>query len=110
MFKQQYTSVVENRSCGNFDSSRKYPKKLFGPMFISWSNCPLRTVVLYAQSESYVYRESSAEANCHWPSGKALPTRVLARISKMHVQNSNSKISARPDLAISTSNHYNNFI
>ena len=30
----------------------------------------------------------------------AVFTRVLARISNMPVQNSNSKISARPDLAI----------
>ena len=48
--------------------------------------------------------------DCSWPPGKSRPernepenwsadTRVLARISKMPVQNSNFKISARPDLA-----------
>ena len=33
--------VWEDGSGGNFDSSRKYSKKLFGPMFYSWCNCPL---------------------------------------------------------------------
>ena len=28
-------------SGGNLDLSRKYSKKLFGPMFYSWCNCDL---------------------------------------------------------------------
>ena len=59
------------------------------------------------------YRSSALSRRCHsqqglWSSLKVsfdeyihtLGCRVLARISKMPVQNSNFKISARPDLAI----------
>ena len=33
---------MEVGSCGDLDMSRVYPKTLFGPMFYSWWNCPLR--------------------------------------------------------------------
>ena len=41
MFKQQYTSCVKVGSGGNLGLSREYSKKLFGPKFHSWFNCPL---------------------------------------------------------------------
>ena len=44
-FKQQYTSNMEVGSCGVFVMSRDYPKTLFGPIFQSWWNCPLRVEV-----------------------------------------------------------------
>ena len=41
VFEQQYTSCMKVGSVGNLGLSREYPKKLFGPMFYSWWNCPL---------------------------------------------------------------------
>ena len=45
-------------SGGSFGLSREYHKKLFGPMFYSWWNCPLRmltriNVISYRQKENY---------------------------------------------------------
>ena len=40
-FKQQYTSCMKDDSGENLGSGIKYSKKLFGPMFYSWCNCPL---------------------------------------------------------------------
>ena len=42
MFKQQHTSCAKVGSGGDLDLSREYSKKLFGPMFYSWCNCPLK--------------------------------------------------------------------
>ena len=43
VFKQLYTSSMKLGSGGNLGLSREYSKKLFGPMFYSWFNCPLRS-------------------------------------------------------------------
>ena len=42
VFKQQYTSCVKVGTGGNLSLSREYHKKLFGPLFYTWWNCPLR--------------------------------------------------------------------
>ena len=42
--KQQYTSCMKVGTGGNLDLSREYHKKLFGPLFYSWWNCPLRLI------------------------------------------------------------------
>ena len=39
--KQQYTSCMKVGISGNLDLSREYHKKLFGPLFYPWWNCPL---------------------------------------------------------------------
>ena len=42
VFKQQYTACMRDGMLGNqLHLSREYSKKLFGPMFYSWCNCPL---------------------------------------------------------------------
>ena len=40
--KQQYTSCMKVGTGRNLDLSREYHKKLFGPLFHSWWNCPLK--------------------------------------------------------------------
>ena len=40
MFEQLYTSCMKVGRAGNLGLSREYPKKLLGPMFYSWWNCP----------------------------------------------------------------------
>ena len=41
VLKQQYTSCMKVGTGRNLDLSREYHKKLFGPLFYSWWNCPL---------------------------------------------------------------------
>ena len=41
VLKQQYTSCMKVGTSRNLDLSREYHKKLFGPLFYSWWNCPL---------------------------------------------------------------------
>ena len=36
----QFISCMKVGSGGDLDLSREYSKKLFGPMFYSWCNCP----------------------------------------------------------------------
>ena len=44
VIKQQYTSCMKVGTGGNLDLSREYHKKLFGPLFYSWWNYPLKKV------------------------------------------------------------------
>ena len=44
VFEQQYPSCMMVSSGGNFGLGREYHKKLFGPMFYSWWNCPLSKI------------------------------------------------------------------
>ena len=46
VIKQQYTSCMEVSTGRNLDLSREYRKKLFGPLFYSWWNCPLTLILL----------------------------------------------------------------
>ena len=39
--KQHYTSCMKVGTVGILDLSREYHKKLIGPLFYSWWNCPL---------------------------------------------------------------------
>ena len=41
VLKQQYTSCMKAGTGRNLDLSGEYHKKLFGPLFHSWWNCPL---------------------------------------------------------------------
>ena len=43
VLKQQYTSCMKVGTGRNLDLSREYHKKLFGPLFHSWWNCPLNS-------------------------------------------------------------------
>ena len=45
MLKQQYTSCMKVGTGRNLDLSREYHKKLIGPLFYSWWNCPLKMSV-----------------------------------------------------------------
>ena len=45
VLKQQYTSCMKVGTGRNLDLSREYHKKLFGPLFHSWWNCPLRVTI-----------------------------------------------------------------
>ena len=44
VLKQQYTSCMKVGTGTNLDLSREYHKKLFGPLFHSWWNCPLKII------------------------------------------------------------------
>ena len=46
VFEQQYTSCMKVGTGGNLGLSREYHKKLFGPLFYTWWNCPLMLEVL----------------------------------------------------------------
>ena len=46
VLKQQYTSCMKVGTGRNLDISREYHKKLFGPLFHSWWNCPLNMYLL----------------------------------------------------------------
>ena len=41
VFKQQYTSFMKVGTGKNWVLIREYDKKLFGPLFYTWWNCPL---------------------------------------------------------------------
>ena len=41
VFKQQYTSCMKVGTDGKLGLGREYHKKLFGPLFYTWWNCPL---------------------------------------------------------------------
>ena len=45
VLKQNYTSCMKVGTGRNLDLSREYHKKLFGPLFHSWWNCPLREIM-----------------------------------------------------------------
>ena len=46
MLKQQYTSCMKVGTGRNLDLSREHHQKLFGPLFYSWWNCPLKVAVV----------------------------------------------------------------
>ena len=44
VFKQHYTSCMKVGTGGNLGLSREYHKKLLGPLFYSWWDCPLKHI------------------------------------------------------------------